>query len=40
MYPSIEILQENVAAMLASSAIGCIWVSAAADFGTDGVLER
>lgn len=31
---------ENVAACLASAAIGCIWVSAAADFGADGVLER
>ncbi|PCH41206.1 acetoacetyl-CoA synthetase [Wolfiporia cocos MD-104 SS10] len=31
---------ENVAACLASSAIGCIWVSAAADFGPEGVLER
>ncbi|KAH7887731.1 hypothetical protein F5I97DRAFT_1804623 [Phlebopus sp. FC_14] len=31
---------ENVAACLAATAIGCIWVSAAADFGADGVLER
>ncbi|KIK97146.1 hypothetical protein PAXRUDRAFT_825234 [Paxillus rubicundulus Ve08.2h10] len=31
---------ENLAACLASTAIGCIWVSAAADFGADGVLER
>ncbi|KAI0921855.1 hypothetical protein AcW1_004282 [Taiwanofungus camphoratus] len=31
---------KNVAACLASSAIGCIWVSAAADFGPEGVLER
>ncbi|KAG6332300.1 hypothetical protein ID866_6784 [Astraeus odoratus] len=31
---------ENVAACLATTAIGCIWVSAAADFGADGVLER
>ncbi|EGO01898.1 hypothetical protein SERLA73DRAFT_104023 [Serpula lacrymans var. lacrymans S7.3] len=31
---------ENVAASLAATAIGCIWVSAAADFGPDGVLER
>ncbi|EJD01158.1 acetoacetate-CoA ligase [Fomitiporia mediterranea MF3/22] len=31
---------ENVAACLATSAIGCIWVSAAADFGPEGVLER
>ncbi|KAI6105574.1 acetoacyl-CoA synthetase [Pisolithus sp. B1] len=31
---------ENVAACLAAAAIGCIWVSAAADFGADGVLER
>ncbi|KAH9936950.1 acetoacyl-CoA synthetase [Amylocystis lapponica] len=28
---------ENVAACLAASAIGCIWVSAAADFGPQGV---
>ncbi|EIN10628.1 acetoacetate-CoA ligase [Punctularia strigosozonata HHB-11173 SS5] len=31
---------ENVAACLAATAIGCIWVSAAADFGPMGVLER
>ncbi|KAK7470629.1 hypothetical protein VKT23_002053 [Stygiomarasmius scandens] len=31
---------ENVAACLATSALGGIWVSAAADFGPDGVLER
>ncbi|GBE79455.1 Malonamoyl-CoA synthetase vrtB [Sparassis crispa] len=31
---------ENVAACLAAAAIGCIWVSAAADFGPEGVLER
>ncbi|KAI0751968.1 acetoacetyl-CoA synthetase [Irpex lacteus] len=31
---------ENVAACLAATAIGCIWVSAAADFGAEGVLER
>lgn len=31
---------ENVIACLAATAIGCIWVSAAADFGTQGVLER
>ncbi|KIJ70551.1 hypothetical protein HYDPIDRAFT_172345 [Hydnomerulius pinastri MD-312] len=31
---------ENLAACLAATAIGCIWVSAAADFGPDGVLER
>ncbi|KAF9009054.1 acetoacyl-CoA synthetase [Cyathus striatus] len=31
---------ENVAACLATSAIGGIWVSAAADFGPEGVLER
>lgn len=31
---------ENVAACLAATAIGCIWVSGAADFGADGVLER
>ncbi|KAG1755681.1 hypothetical protein EDB19DRAFT_1924945 [Suillus lakei] len=31
---------ENVVACLAATAIGCIWVSAAADFGTQGVLER
>ncbi|TCD66991.1 hypothetical protein EIP91_000671 [Steccherinum ochraceum] len=33
-------LDENVAACLAATAIGCIWVSAAADFGPEGVLER
>ncbi|PIL37183.1 hypothetical protein GSI_00875 [Ganoderma sinense ZZ0214-1] len=31
---------ENVAACLACAAIGCIWVSAAADFGPEGVFER
>ncbi|KAH7929458.1 acetoacyl-CoA synthetase [Leucogyrophana mollusca] len=31
---------ENVAACLAATAVGCIWVSAAADFGPHGVLER
>ncbi|EPQ59247.1 acetoacetyl-CoA synthetase [Gloeophyllum trabeum ATCC 11539] len=31
---------ENVAACLAATAIGCIWVSAAADFGAEGVYER
>ncbi|KII95198.1 hypothetical protein PLICRDRAFT_34037 [Plicaturopsis crispa FD-325 SS-3] len=31
---------ENVAACLAATAIGCIWVGAAADFGPEGVLER
>lgn len=31
---------ENTAACLAATAIGCIWVSAAADFGAEGVLER
>ncbi|KAF8655274.1 hypothetical protein AX16_003174 [Volvariella volvacea WC 439] len=31
---------ENVAACLATTAIGGIWVSAAADFGPQGVLER
>ncbi|KAI0722938.1 acetoacetate-CoA ligase [Earliella scabrosa] len=31
---------ENVAACLACAAIGCIWVSAAADFGPEGVYER
>ncbi|KAI0677532.1 acetoacyl-CoA synthetase [Trametes maxima] len=31
---------ENVAACLACAAIGCIWVSAAADFGAEGVFER
>ncbi|TDL29505.1 acetoacyl-CoA synthetase [Rickenella mellea] len=31
---------ENIVACLATSAIGCIWVSAAADFGPEGVLER
>ncbi|KAJ4478097.1 acetoacetyl-CoA synthetase [Lentinula aciculospora] len=31
---------ENVAACLATTAIGGIWVSAAADFGAEGVLER
>jgi len=29
-----------VAACLATAAIGGIWVSAAADFGSEGVLER
>ncbi|GJJ07461.1 hypothetical protein Clacol_001663 [Clathrus columnatus] len=31
---------ENVVACLAATAIGAIWVSAAADFGPDGVIER
>ncbi|KAF8974552.1 acetoacetyl-CoA synthetase [Flammula alnicola] len=31
---------ENLAACLATSAIGGIWVSAAADFGPEGVMER
>ncbi|KAJ3997023.1 acetoacetyl-CoA synthetase [Lentinula boryana] len=31
---------ENVAACLATTALGGIWVSAAADFGAEGVLER
>ncbi|KAF5369916.1 hypothetical protein D9758_001032 [Tetrapyrgos nigripes] len=31
---------ENVAACLATAALGGIWVSAAADFGADGVQER
>ncbi|KAH6914886.1 acetyl-CoA synthetase, partial [Coprinopsis sp. MPI-PUGE-AT-0042] len=31
---------ENVAACLATAALGGIWVSAAADFGPEGVLER
>ncbi|KAH7914344.1 hypothetical protein BJ138DRAFT_1079714 [Hygrophoropsis aurantiaca] len=31
---------ENVAACLAAVAVGCIWASAAADFGPHGVLER
>ncbi|KAF7776145.1 hypothetical protein Agabi119p4_4538 [Agaricus bisporus var. burnettii] len=31
---------ENIAACLAATAIGGIWVSAAADFGPEGVLER
>ncbi|KDR83730.1 hypothetical protein GALMADRAFT_236077 [Galerina marginata CBS 339.88] len=31
---------ENVAACLATSAVGGIWVSAAADFGPEGVMER
>ncbi|KAH8830910.1 acetoacetyl-CoA synthetase [Flagelloscypha sp. PMI_526] len=31
---------ENVVACLAATALGCIWVSAAADFGPDGVFER
>ncbi|KAF9462660.1 acetoacyl-CoA synthetase [Collybia nuda] len=31
---------ENVAACLATTAIGGIWVSAAADFGSEGVIER
>lgn len=34
------LLQENVAACLAATALGGIWVSAAADFGPEGVLER
>lgn len=29
-----------MAACLATSAIGGIWVSAAADFGSEGVIER
>lgn len=37
---SRSISQENVAACLATSAIGGIWVSAAADFGPAGVIER
>ena len=32
--------QESVALCLATSAIGGIWVSAAADFGSVGVIER
>ncbi|KZT24492.1 acetoacetyl-CoA synthetase [Neolentinus lepideus HHB14362 ss-1] len=31
---------ENIAACLAATAIGCVWVSAAADFGPEGVFER
>ncbi|KDQ16356.1 hypothetical protein BOTBODRAFT_31043 [Botryobasidium botryosum FD-172 SS1] len=31
---------ENVVASLAATALGAIWVSAASDFGPDGVLER
>ncbi|RDB22609.1 Acetoacetyl-CoA synthetase [Hypsizygus marmoreus] len=31
---------ENVAACLATAAVGGIWVSAAADFGSEGVIER
>ncbi|KZP00608.1 acetoacetate-CoA ligase [Calocera viscosa TUFC12733] len=31
---------ENIVACLATTALGGIWVSAAADFGADGVLER
>lgn len=31
---------ENVVACLATSALGGIWVSAAADFGSEGVIER
>ncbi|KAF8529020.1 acetoacetate-CoA ligase [Hysterangium stoloniferum] len=31
---------ENVACCLATTALGGIWISAAADFGPDGVLER
>ncbi|KAG6814189.1 hypothetical protein H0H92_000866 [Tricholoma furcatifolium] len=31
---------ENVAACLATTAVGGIWVSAAADFGPEGVIER
>ncbi|KAF8913910.1 acetoacetyl-CoA synthetase [Gymnopilus junonius] len=38
-YPSARMC-ENVAACLATSAIGGIWVSAAADFGSEGVNER
>ncbi|EEB87900.1 hypothetical protein MPER_14549, partial [Moniliophthora perniciosa FA553] len=31
---------ENVAACLATTALGGIWVSAAADFGPEGVFEQ
>lgn len=31
---------ENVVALLAAAAIGCVWVSASPDFGPQGVLER
>ncbi|KAG6854774.1 hypothetical protein C0991_001201 [Blastosporella zonata] len=36
----VRFAQENVAACLATTAIGGIWVSAAADFGPEGVIER
>ncbi|KAL7282438.1 hypothetical protein ACG7TL_003909 [Trametes sanguinea] len=39
-YASPPNAAENVAACLACAAIGCIWVSAAADFGAEGVFER
>ena len=32
--------QDNVVAALAATSLGAIWVSAAADFGADGVIER
>jgi len=32
--------QENVVAALAATSLGAIWVSAAADFGAHGVIER
>lgn len=32
--------QETVIVCLATAALGALWVSAAADFGPDGVLER
>lgn len=39
--PDLIILyQETAAACLAATALGAIWVSAASDFGPDGVLER
>ena len=41
LYQLIKIVsQENVTACLATTAIGGIWVSAAADFGPEGVMER
>ncbi|KAJ8086639.1 hypothetical protein PM082_005462 [Marasmius tenuissimus] len=38
--PASGHIYENVAACLATTALGGIWVSAAADFGPEGVLER
>ena len=36
----IRLCQETVVACLAATALGAIWVSAASDFGPEGVLER